>query len=156
MLKDQINGKLETAISKLEKAEKDYYFFKTISAQADLFFQLLFGNIYESLELNIMAMKYYMKAKIITDKFPPSNPDCALVYSNLGSLFIRLREYEWAFRCFWNAKKIREHTIGGDTVDTASIYNNLGVSCYYLQCYYSTHGLFKLSYEILKEKLGYS
>lgn len=114
----------------------------------------MFGNLYESLELNLMSLRYYMKAKLITDKLQLTNPDSALVYCNLGSLLIRLREYEWAFRSFWKAKTIREYTIGGDTIDTATIYNNLGVCAYYLQSYYSTYGYFKLSYEILKEKLG--
>ena len=115
----------------------------------------MFGNLYESLELNLMSLRYYMKAKLITDKLPPTNPDSALVYCNLGSLLIRLREYEWAFRSFWRSKNIREYSIGGDTIDTASIYNNLGVCSFYLQCYYTTNGFFKLGYEILKEKLGY-
>lgn len=153
-MKDQINGKYEDAIAKLEKAEKDYHFYKCISSQADLYFYLMFGNLYESLELNLMSLRYYMKAKLITDKLPPTNPDCALVFCNLGSLLIRLREYEWAFRCFWKAKTIREYTIGGDTIDTATIYNNLGVCTFYLQCFYTTNAFFKLSYEILKEKLG--
>ena len=153
-MKDQIDGKLENAISKLEKAEKDYLFFKCITPQGDLYFNILFGNLYESLELNLMSMRYYMKAKLTTDKLMLTNPDCALVFCNLGSLMIRLREYEWAFRCFWKAKNIREYTIGGDTIDSAVIYNNLGVCGYYLQNFYASHGFFKLSSEILKEKLG--
>jgi len=95
-----------------------------------------------------------MKGKYITDKLPLTSPDYALVYSNLGSLLIRLREYEWAFRCYWKAKMVREKTIGGDTIDTATIYNNLGVCCFYLQCFYASQAFFKLSYEIIKEKLG--
>jgi len=155
VLKDQVNGKFEEAIAKLEKAEKDYHFYKCISSQADLYFYIMFGNLYESLELNLMSMRYYFKAKLITDKFSPTNPDCALVYCNIGSLMISMREYEWAFRSFWKAKIIREYTIGGDTIDTASIYNNLGVCTFYLQCFYTTNAFFKLSYEILKDKLGY-
>jgi len=153
-MKDQISGRFEDAISKLEKAEKDYYFFKCITPQGDLYFNILFGNLYESLELNLMELRYYMKANLITDKLMLTNPDCALVFCNLGSLMIRLREYEWSFRCFWKAKLIREYTIGGDTIDTATIYNNLGVCAFYLQIYYVSYGFFKLSSEILKEKLG--
>jgi tetratricopeptide (TPR) repeat protein len=154
VMKDQIDGRFENAISKLEKAEKDYYFFKCVSLQGDLYFNILFGNLYESLELNQMAMRYYMKAKLTTDKLMLTNPDCALVFCNLGSLMIRLREYEWAFRCYWKSKLIREYTIGGDTIDTASVYNNLGVCAFYMQIFYVSYGFFKLSFEIFKEKLG--
>lgn len=132
----------------------EHYQTKINNNQIDLFFQLVFGNVYESLELHMMAFRYYMRAKQYADKLFVSDPDTALVYCNLGSLMIRLREYEWAFRCFWRSKEIRENILGGDTVDTATVYNNLGVCCFYLQIYYASHGFFQLSYEIYKKLLG--
>lgn len=38
-----------------------------------------------------------------------------------------LEEKEYALRSFLKAREIREERLGGDTVDTASTYNNLGV-----------------------------
>ena len=52
------------------------------------------------------------------------------------------------------AKKVREETIGAETPDTASIYNNLGVVSYYLESYLPAIGYFKLAYEIYKKMLG--
>ncbi len=101
-----------------------------------------------------MALQYYQKAKYATDKSYTYNPDTALVYCFLGSIFIRLRKYDWAFRCYLKAKEIRESSIGGDTVDCSTVYNNLGVCCFYMRCYYPAHGYFKLSYEINKAHLG--
>ncbi len=37
-----------------------------------------------------------------------------------------MQEIELALRCFIQARDIREERLGGDTVDTATIYNNLG------------------------------
>lgn len=126
-----------------------------VDNQVDLFFTLTFGNIYESLEYNLMALRYYMKAKQICDKLELTNPDSALAYCNIGSLMIKIREFDWAFRSFLRAKEVREYTIGGDTLDCATIYNNLGVTAFYMQSFYSAHGYMTLSYEIYKKELGY-
>ena len=142
------------AIRKLEKAERECVNFKSYNIQVQLFFELTFGGIYESLEYRLMAMKYLFRAKTTTDKFYQNDPDTALVYSYLGKLLVSLREYEWAFRCFSKSKNVRENAIGGDSVDTATIYNNLGVCCYYMQSFYPAYGYFQLSYEIYKSILG--
>ena len=101
-----------------------------------------------------MALKFYLKAKFSSDKSYIYDPDVALVYCFLGSLMIRLREYEWAFRCFLKAKDIRENSIGGDSPDTASVYNNLGVCSYYMQAFYPAKAYFQVAYEIYKQTLG--
>jgi tetratricopeptide (TPR) repeat protein len=153
-LRDQIAGNYEIAIRKLERAEYEFNLFKIHNSQVELFFNFMFGNIYESLELNLMAMKYYLKAKAIGDKLYVTDPDNAIVYCNFGSLMITLREYEWALKCFLRAKDIRENTIGGDTLDTATVYNNLGVCCFHLQMWYPALGFFELAYSLYKKHLG--
>ena len=65
-----------------------------------------------------------------------------------------MREVDWAIRAFWKAKDLRENSLGGDTLDTATVYNNLGCCFYFSQNYYSAHAFFKLSYEIYKKFLG--
>jgi len=37
-----------------------------------------------------------------------------------------MEQYDLATRCFIKARKEREILVGEDTVDTASVYNNLG------------------------------
>lgn len=44
-----------------------------------------------------------------------------------------MEEPSFALRLYLKAKTIREETIGGDTVDTATVYNNLGCCMFMLE-----------------------
>ena len=138
--KDHIQGNTEFAIRRLERAE---YFLKNYKLpnepQIDLFFSLTFGFFYQEINLNIAATKYYFKARMISDKLRSDNPDNALVYSFFGSLFLDLKEFEWAFRCF---------------LDTAAIYNNLGVVAFYMESFLPAKNYMNLAYEITRSILG--
>ena len=153
--KDHIQGHTEFAIRRLERAE---YFLKDFKLpnepQIDLFFSLTFGSYYQELNYNITALKYYFNARKITDKFLSDNPDSALVYCYLGSLFLDLKEFIWAFRCYQFAKEWREKTIGGDTLDTSAIYNNLGVVAFYMESFLPSKNYINLAYEITRSILG--
>ena len=153
--KDHIHGHTEYAIRRLERAE---YFLKDFKLpnepQIDLFFNLTFGSFYQELNYNITALKYYFNARKITDKFLSDNPDSALVYCYLGSLFLDMKEFEWAFRCYQYAKEWREKTIGGDTLDTSAIYNNLGVVAFYMESFLPAKNYINLAYEITRSILG--
>lgn len=74
-------------MARLENAEAEYKNEKILDNQVDLFFQLNFGSIYESLGYYLMALKYYWKARAISDKLDGTNPDNALVYCALGTLY---------------------------------------------------------------------
>ena len=153
--KDHIQGHTEFAIRRLERAE---YFLKDFKLpnepQIDLFFSLTFGSYYQELNYNITAMKYYFNARKITDKFLSDNPDSALVYCYLGSLFLDLKEFDWSLRCYQYAKEWREKTIGGDTLDTAAVYNNLGVVAFYMESVLPSKNYLNLAYEITRSILG--
>ena len=153
--KDHIQGHTEFAIRRLERAE---YFIKDFKLpnepQIDLFFSLTFGSFYQELNYNITALKYYYNARKISDKFLSDNPDNALVYCYLGSLFLDMKEFVWAFRCFQYAKEWREKTIGGDTLDTSAIYNNLGVVAFYMESFLPAKNYINLAYEITRNILG--
>jgi hypothetical protein len=153
--KDHIHGHTEFAIRRLERAE---YFLKDFKLpnepQIDLFFNLTFGSFYQELNYNITAFKYYFNARKITDKFLSDNPDSALVYCYLGSLFLDMKEFDWAFRCYQYAKEWREKTIGGDTLDTSAIYNNLGVVAFYMESFLPAKNYINLAYEITRSILG--
>jgi len=154
-MEEQVNGRFEMAIRRLERAQdylpKDN---SQIDWQTDLFFNLSFGSLYDTLNYDIMAMKYYNECIRITEKLIGADTDTALPYCFIGELFLKLEEYHWALRSFLKAKKIREETIGGETPDTASTYNNLGVVSYYLESYLPAKGFFQLAYEIYKKLLG--
>jgi len=153
--KDHISGNTEYAIRRLERAEFFLRNFKLPNEpQIDLFFALTFGSFYQELNLNVQAIKYYYKARMISDKFRSDNPDNALVYSFFGSIFLDLKEFEWAFRCFQFAKEQREKIIGGDTLDTAAIYNNMGVVAFYMESFLPSKNYLNLAYEITRSILG--
>ena len=154
-MEDRVDGHYETAIKRLEKAQE--YIPKDINKldwQKDLFFNLSFGSLYDVLGYDIIALKYYSESCHISEKLISADPDNALCYCFLGEFFVKIREFNWALRAFLQAKKIREDTIGGDTPDTATIYNNLGVVSYCLESYLPANGYFKLAYEIYKNLLG--
>ena len=152
---EQVNGKFEMAIRRLERAQgylpKDT---TQIDWQTDLFFNLTFGSLYETLNYDVVAIRYYNECVRITEKLIGADTDTSLPYCFIGELFLKLQEYTWALRSFMKAKKVREETIGAETPDTASIYNNLGVVSYYLESYLPAIGYFKLAYEIYKKMLG--
>ena len=154
-LEDKIKGHYETAIKRLEKAQellpKDI---NKINWQTELFFNLTFGSLYENLNYDLVTIKYYLEACHISEKFISANPDKALPFCFLGEFFLKLQEFEWALRAFIKAKIIRENTIGGDTIDTATIYNNLGVVAYCMESYIPANGYFQLAYEIYKNLFG--
>ena len=152
---EQVNGKFEMAIRRLERAQgylpKDT---TQIDWQTDLFFNLTFGSLYDTLNYDVVAIRYYNECVRITEKLIGADTDTSLPYCFIGELFLKLQEYIWALRSFMKAKKVREETIGAETPDTASIYNNLGVVSYYLESYLPAIGYFKLAYEIYKKMLG--
>ena len=154
-MEEQVNGRYELAIRRLEKAQdylpKDN---SQIDWQTDLFFNLSFGSLYDTLGYDLVSLKYYYESTRITEKLIGADTDTSLPYCFLGELFVKLQEYNWALRCFLKAKKIREETIGAETPDTAATYNNLGVVAYCMESYLPAKGFFKLAYEIYKSLLG--
>ena len=65
-----------------------------------------------------------------------------------------MEEPAWALRLFLKARKIREETLGGDTVDTATVYNNLGCSMFMLERNEEAKAYFELAQAILECDLG--
>ena len=76
-----------------------------------------------------------MKCRNFTTHFDNNNPDRVLPYCGLGSVCYHIKEYEYAARCFLKVRDHREMTMGGDTVDSATIYNNLGCCMFKLKRY---------------------
>ena len=154
-LEDRVNGDYEKAIKRLEKAQeflpKDI---NKINWQTELYFNLTLGSLYEAMDLNFQTIKYFSEALHNHEKLISFSPDNALPFSFIGEFFIKMKEYEWALRCYIKAKMIREETIGGDTIDTATIYNNLGVAAFCLESYLPANGYFMMAYEIYKNLMG--
>jgi len=63
-------------------------------------------------------------------------------------------EPAWALRCYLKARQIREERLGGDTVDSATVYNNLGCCMYVLERNQECKAYFELSHAIMDAELG--
>lgn len=150
-IRNVIKGNFDLGLSQLERAQFEINDIKLNDNQTDLFINLTFGGIFMNLNYFSMAIKFLSNAKFITSNMSNGNPDICLIYCFIGDLLLKMNEPEWALRSYWKAKSLRESCIGGDTLDTATVYNNLGVCFYHLNKYYESHGFFKLAYEIYKE-----
>lgn len=69
-------------------------------------------------------------------------------------MFYHIEEPAWALRCYLKAREIREERIGGDTVDTATVYNNLGACMFYLERNQECKAYFELANAIMDAELG--
>ena len=104
---------------------------KTLRKEQELFYDLSVASVYESCGKDDLALNTYMKAKTV--KLPYNHPDRAFAFCGLGSVLFHMEEQAWALRLYLQARTIREETLGGDTVDTATVYNNLGCCMYMLE-----------------------
>jgi len=105
---------------------------KRLRPEQELFFLMSLGSVYESSGKDEIAISCYMMA-INEIQLEYNHPDIAFPYCGLGSVFYHVDEPAWALRCFLKAREIRELRLGGDTVDTATVYNNIGCCMYMLE-----------------------
>ena len=56
--------------------------------------------MYESAGRDDLALVAYLNARLFSTKLPTNNPDKALAYCGLGSVFYNTEEYNWALRSF--------------------------------------------------------
>jgi len=121
--------------------------------EQELFFEMSLGSVYESSGRDEIAISQYMNA--INDiKLEYNHPDLAFPYCGLGSVFYHIDEPAWALRCFLKAREIREARLGGDTVDTATVYNNLGACMFMLERNQESKAYFELANAIMDAELG--
>jgi tetratricopeptide (TPR) repeat protein len=120
--------------------------------ELELYFEMSLGSVYESCGKDDMALDCYMLARTI--KLPKNHPDEAFPYCGLGSVFYNIEEPAWALRCYLMAREIREERVGGDTVDTATVYNNIGACMFYLERNQEAKAFFELSNAIMEAELG--
>lgn len=105
--------------------------------EQELFFEMSLGSVYESAGKDQIALSSYIRAmhgnNSKQNKLAYNHPDEAFPYCGMGSVFYHMDEPAWALRCYLKARTIREDRLGGDTVDTATVYNNLGCCMYMLE-----------------------
>ena len=120
--------------------------------EIELFFEMSLGSVYESAGKDDIAMSCYMRGKKIQLVY--NHPDYAFPYCGLGSVLYHMDEPAWSLRSYLKAREIREERLGGDTVDTATVYNNLGCCMYMLERNQEALAYFELAEAILECELG--
>lgn len=154
----QNSANYEMAIDCFERAREEWVAklkgqqVTTLKKEQELFFDLSIASVYESCGKDDLALNSYMKARAI--KLVPNHPDLAFPYCGLGSVLYHMEEPAWALRLYLKARAIREETLGGDTVDTATVYNNLGCCMFMLERNEEAKAYFELANAILECELG--
>jgi tetratricopeptide (TPR) repeat protein len=150
-----INRKYQKALDSLKKgrtAWRDHENVDLLGPELEMYFDISIGQIYEETSHLKTAVRYYMKAR--KNELYYNHPDNAIPFSWLGWVLMMLDEFDSALRWFLKAREIREERLGGDTVDTASVYNNLGCWMMLLKRNEEANAYFELSYVILDSLLG--
>ena len=145
------------AVECLQQARKDWMKLEKDQARPfkkeyELFFDLSIGSVYESCGKDDLAIDSYLKARKVA--LPQNHPDLAFAFCGLGSVVFHMEEPSQALRLYLRAKAIREDTIGGDTVDTATVYNNLGCCMFMLERNEEAKAYFELAQAIFECELG--
>jgi tetratricopeptide (TPR) repeat protein len=123
-----------------------------LKKEEEMFFHLSIGSVYESAGKDDLALNSYLKAKEI--KLPINHPDLSFPFCGMGSVLFHMEEPAWALRLYLKSREVREKTIGGDTVDTATVYNNLGCCMFMLERNMEAKAYFELANAILECELG--
>jgi tetratricopeptide (TPR) repeat protein len=148
----------ELAVSTFEEARETWkreFTGGSFKTEYELFFELSIANVLESAGHDEIALVKYISAKNVSSRGLPSHhPDVAIPYCGIASVLYHMEEYTLSLRAYLKAKEIREECIGGNTVDTATTYNNLGCCMLALARYKEANAYFLLSHAILQMELG--
>merc|ERR1719235_1210659 len=96
--------------------------------EVNLFFWCELASLHTAIRQDELAVRLLWRGKRFSDHLPRNHPDKATVWSGLGRVAFHHDEFEIAARSFLKVRFTREFTIGGDTVESATAYNNIAVS----------------------------
>eukprot|EP00330_Aristerostoma_sp_ATCC50986_P004357 CAMPEP_0114593760 /NCGR_PEP_ID=MMETSP0125-20121206/15354_1 /TAXON_ID=485358 ORGANISM="Aristerostoma sp., Strain ATCC 50986" /NCGR_SAMPLE_ID=MMETSP0125 /ASSEMBLY_ACC=CAM_ASM_000245 /LENGTH=232 /DNA_ID=CAMNT_0001793261 /DNA_START=1316 /DNA_END=2014 /DNA_ORIENTATION=+ len=122
--------------------------------EIQLFFEYSKGLVFESAGRDDYSLNLFLSCRNICEKLPFNNPDKALAYCGLGSTLFKTFDYEWSLRCFLKALEIREKVLGTESVDTATVYNNVGCCLMFLERIPEAHSYFEIAEAVFDLQLG--
>jgi hypothetical protein len=96
--------------------------------EVNLFFWSELASLHTAIRQDELAVRLLWRGKRNADGLPQNHPDKATVWAGLGRVAFHHDEFDLAARSFLRVRFIREATIGGDTVESATSYNNVAVS----------------------------
>jgi len=125
-----------------------------IPEEVNLFFEYAKGLVYESISRDDYALNQFLNCKSYAEKMPFNSVDRALPFCGIGSVLYKTFDYKWALRAFLKALEIRETILGPRSVDTATIYNNVGCCMFFLERVQEAYNYFDISHAIFELELG--
>ena len=101
-------------------------------------------------------------------RMPFNSADRAIPYCGIGSILYKTFDYKWALRSFLKvyltfktqflhypqALEIREKILGPQSVDTATMYNNVGCCMFFLERVEESYNYFDIAHAIFELELG--
>jgi tetratricopeptide (TPR) repeat protein len=79
-----------------------------LTPMIQMYLRCAIGGVYESSGNDELALGEYMEAKKYSMKLDAMNPDQAIPYSSLGSVYVHLQQYDMAYQYFLRARELRE------------------------------------------------
>lgn len=125
--------------------------------EAALFFFCELASLHSALHEDDLAARLLWRAQVPSQKLERRNKhdaNAAVVWCGLGRVAFHTSNFELAARLHMRARSIRERILGGDTVDTATSYNNLACCLAALDRPLEALAFVELASEILKELAG--
>lgn len=107
--------------------------FDILPLEVNLFFYCEFASLHTALRADTLALRLLTLGKKYSDMLPLAHPDTAVVWSGVGRVAMHMGATEVAARSFLKVQEIRERTLGGNTVETATAYHNVAVAFMELQ-----------------------
>ncbi|CAJ1374240.1 unnamed protein product [Effrenium voratum] len=122
--------------------------------QASLFFFCELASLHSALQEDELAALLLWRAHGQCKRLSPHDVNTAMVWSGLGRVAFHSGNFEAAARLHMRARSVRERVLGGDTVDTATSYNNLACALAALDRPLEAAAFTELAVEILREMAG--
>lgn len=122
--------------------------------QATVFFFCELASLHSALQEDELSGLLLWRALGSCKRLSPYDANAAMVWSGLGRVAFYSGSFEAAARLYMRARSIREKALGGDTIDTATAYNNLACCLAALDRPVEAAAFTELSVEILKELAG--
>jgi len=125
-----------------------------LAAEVHIFFLCELASLHSAIHEDEMAAQLLWGALPYSERLPSNHPDTAVVWCGIGRVTFHIGSYDIAARAMARARRIRERTIGENTVETATTYNNLACCLTSLDRPLEAVALLELASELLKVLLG--
>mmetsp|Transcript_117281 Transcript_117281/g.203763 ORF Transcript_117281/g.203763 Transcript_117281/m.203763 type:complete len:1001 (-) Transcript_117281:18-3020(-) len=122
--------------------------------EVNIFFLCELASLHSAIQEDDKAAQLYWRAHSHSEQLPDNHPDKAVVWCGFGRVAFHAKQFDLAARSFARARRIRERTIGEDTVETATTYSNLACCLVELKRPLEACAYLELASEILKVLVG--